>query len=227
MYQSHQSFDREGTPIAHIRAAAVEPHARSPQIPVPIPREGSCEFQPVSGFGGSSPSPSTAWIWLGGDISPMFQTERGVDDVILGESPQTAPFILSQWADNASGRAVDEGLGRDLHALRDQRIGPDDRLGTDVGAIEDCRSHADEDIIRNGAGMDDGGVTYGDIIADHAGKIVGEMDDGVVLDVRVVANHDAIDITAKYRVIPDARAVAEGDVADDDGGSGDVGPAGG
>ena len=54
-----------------------------------------------------------------------------------------------------------------------------------------------------------------------ARKIIREMQHGVVLDVRVVADDDAVDVAAQHRAIPHARMRAERHVADDGGGFGD------
>ena len=55
----------------------------------------------------------------------------------------------------------------------------------------------------------------------HA-EIVREMQHGVVLDVRVVADDDAVDVAAHHRAIPHARMRAERHVAKHDGGLGEI-----
>ena len=77
-------------------------------------------------------------------------------------------------------------------------------------------------FVADGAGVDDGGVADGDVIADDAGVVIGEVEDGVVLNLRVMADDDAVDVAAQNGVIPDAGMVAEGDVAEDDARSGDI-----
>ena len=52
--------------------------------------------------------------------------------------------------------------------------------------------------------MDDGAMANSHVIADNARILIGEVQHGVVLNVRVVADDDAIDVAAKDRVIPDA-----------------------
>jgi len=64
-------------------------------------------------------------------------------------------------------------------------------------------------------------VADGDPVADDARKIVREMQHGVVLDVRMVADDDAVDVAAQHRAIPHARMRAERHVADDGGVFGD------
>ena len=55
-----------------------------------------------------------------------------------------------------------------------------------------------------------------------AREIVREMQHGVVLDVRVVADDDAVDVAAQHRAIPHAGMRAERHVAEDDGGLGEI-----
>ena len=64
-------------------------------------------------------------------------------------------------------------------------------------------------------------MPHGHVIADDARKIIREMQHGVVLDVRVVADDDAVDVAAQHRAIPHARMRAERHVADDGRGLGD------
>src|SRR4029077_5202197 len=60
------------------------------------------------------------------------------------------------------------------------------------------------------------------VVADDAGIVVGEVEDGVVLDIGMMANDDAVDVAASDGVVPDAGMVAEGDIAEDDCAFGDV-----
>ena len=61
--------------------------------------------------------------------------------------------------------------------------------------------------------MDIGGVTDGDMVAQDARMVVGEVQDGVVLDVGAAADFDAVDVSAQHGAIPDAGFVAESDIA--------------
>ena len=89
-------------------------------------------------------------------------------------------------------------------------------------AVENSCAHADEDFIADSAGVDNCGVAKGDVVADDTRVVVGKMKDGVILDVGVVTDDDAVDVAASDGVVPDAGVVAEGDVAEDDGAFGDV-----
>ena len=62
----------------------------------------------------------------------------------------------------------------------------------------------------------------GDVAAQNAGEIIGEVKDGVVLDVGIFANDDAVDITAENCIVPNAGMSAESHITKDDGGAGDV-----
>jgi hypothetical protein len=71
--------------------------------------------------------------------------------------------------------------------------------------------------------MQDGGVSDGYAIADDAGPVVViDMQHGVVLDAGLVANANVIDIAANGDMRPDAGALTDDDVADDDGARVDV-----
>ena len=65
--------------------------------------------------------------------------------------------------------------------------------------------------------MDDCGMADGDIVAKQCGEIIGEMDDGVVLDVGMVADNDAVDVATDDRVVPNTGIVSESDVTQNGG----------
>ena len=92
----------------------------------------------------------------------------------------------------------------------------DEALVADDRAIEDGGAHANEHFVANGAGVKDGAVTDGDVVAEQAGKIIGQMEDGIVLDVAVVADDDAVDVGSRDGVVPDAGMIAHGDIAQND-----------
>lgn len=92
----------------------------------------------------------------------------------------------------------------------------------DCGAIENGCTHADKTFVANCAGVNDGGMADRDIVSKNAGVVVGEVEDGVVLNIAVVTDNDAIDIAAKDGIVPDAGMVTERHVTEDDGGRGDI-----
>lgn len=109
-----------------------------------------------------------------------------------------------------------------MGAAGDECVRADDGLGADDGAIEDGAVHSDETFIADAARVDYRAVTDGGPVADFAGVIIGEMDDCAVLDIGVMADLDEVDIAAQYSVIPNAGVIAEGDIAHNDCGAGEV-----
>ena len=81
-------------------------------------------------------------------------------------------------------------------------------------AVEDDRAHADEHLVLDGAGMEDGGVADGDQFTHVAAEVVGEVDDGVVLDIGARADNDLMDVAPQGDVIPDAYFFMQGDAPD-------------
>ena len=150
----------------------------------------------------------------------MLQAVIPVVHILFRPPFQSGAFCLGQFADDFRRCAEDERAGRDFRSLRHERLRADERLPADDRAVQNHRAHADERLVADGAGVDDRAVTDGDPVADEARKIVREMQHGVVLDVRVVADDDAVDVAAQYRAIPHARMRAERHVTDDGGGLG-------
>lgn len=55
--------------------------------------------------------------------------------------------------------------------------------------------------------MNDRGMADGYVTAQDAGKLIGQVDDTIVLDVGMVADDDAIDIRAGNGVVPNAGVI--------------------
>ena len=56
--------------------------------------------------------------------------------------------------------------------------------------------------------MNDGPMSDGDVIAQHTFQFVGQVEDRIVLNVRVVADDDAVDVPAEHGVKPNAGEIA-------------------
>ena len=65
--------------------------------------------------------------------------------------------------------------------------------------------------------MDDGAVTDRDIVADDAGSVAVDVEDGAFLDVRAGTDPNRGNVAADCRLEPDTRTGTDFDVADDDG----------
>jgi hypothetical protein len=155
-------------------------------------------------------------------IDFVLQAISSVVHIFLRPPFQSGAFFLRQLADDFRRRAEDERAGRDFRSLRHERPRADERLFADDRAIQNHRAHADENFVADGAGMDNRAVADGDPVAQDARKIVRKMQHGVVLDVRVMADNDAVDVAAQHGAIPHARMRAERHIANDDGGFGDI-----
>jgi hypothetical protein len=153
----------------------------------------------------------------------LHQVRLLVAHVIVGVAEDRCLVVLIKLAAKFSWGAHPEGIRLDDGFLGDQGAGGDDRTGPDYGAIEDDRAHADEAAGFNFAAVKNHAVAHGDIIADidsilffHA------VEDAVVLNVRVVADADLVDIAAEDSVHPDAGVFANNYVADELGGVVDI-----
>jgi hypothetical protein len=151
----------------------------------------------------------------------VFQAVSPVIHILLRPPFQPGAFFFRQFADDFCRRAEHERAGRNFRSLRHERLRADDGLLPDDRAVQNHRAHADERFVADDARVDDRAVADGDPVADEARKLVREMQHGVVLDVRVMADDDAVDVAAQHRAIPHARMRAERHVADDGRGSGD------
>lgn len=111
--------------------------------------------------------------------------------------------------------AENEGaLGKGL-AGRDQGPGRHQAVIGDYGPVQDDRPHADEGVVANFAGVEDGPVANRDVIADYGRGVVVHVDDTVILDVGILADDDVGDISPEHGVKPDAGPLLDDDAADE------------
>ena len=120
-----------------------------------------------------------------------------------------------------AGDADDEGIFGDDGVFFDEGAGGDDGAAADGGTGEDGGVHADEDVVFDGAGVDDGAVADGHETADEAWAVILDVQAGRVLYIGVRANPDTADVAAHDGCGPDARVLADFDIAEDDGTGGE------
>lgn len=125
------------------------------------------------------------------------------------------PHDFGRAAENHASRRYDSALG-------DQSIGSHDGLRADDRAVENRCAHPDEAFIVHRAGMHDRGMSNGHVPSENTGKIISEVQHRIVLHVRVLADHDAIDVTSEHSVVPHAGMRTERHVSKDDRGARDV-----
>ena len=100
--------------------------------------------------------------------------------------------------------------------MRHQRIRSNEAIVPNHRAVQNRRAHPDQRLVSDRAGVDNRRVANRHVVADEAGQIVGQMHHGVVLNVRVAADDDAVDVAAQDGVVPDAGALANFNIAHDD-----------
>jgi hypothetical protein len=62
--------------------------------------------------------------------------------------------------------------------------------------------------------MNDGDMANSDVIAHDTREIVRQVQDGVVLDIRMVSDDNAVEVTPEHGVAPDAGVLTERHVAE-------------
>jgi len=116
------------------------------------------------------------------------------------------------------GDAAIDGTALDLGAFEYDGACGDDGVAADLGIVHDDGAHAHEYFITQRATMYDGVMADGDVVPDdRLGFLVGGMDDDAILDIDLVADADAVDVTTDDGIEPDAAFIAYLYVADDGG----------
>src|SRR5207245_2258945 len=86
----------------------------------------------------------------------------------------------------------------------------------DDGAVQHDGADADAAVVHDGARVDDGAVADRHVVADDARVLGRDVEDRVVLDVRVLSEpHVVVLVSAQHREGPDAGARVDRHVADD------------
>ena len=77
-------------------------------------------------------------------------------------------------------------------------------LIADHGTIQNRCAHSNQNLVADRAGMENRSMTRGYVAAQDARKLVHNMQNTVVLNVRMVADHNSVYITPRHGIIPDA-----------------------
>src|SRR5579875_1260530 len=136
--------------------------------------------------------------------------------VALRASYQIGAFGLGECADDSGGHAERQHAGRNVFAFRHKRGGSDDGFVTDDGVIEDDGVNTDQDAITQRCSVNNDVVTDGAVVADGQGRVFVQVQGAVILNVGAFADDDGAGIAANDSVIPDARALVNRHIADDD-----------
>ena len=118
-------------------------------------------------------------------------------------------FLFGEVAHETGGSAHDECAGRNGFAFGDETARADNGVFTDDGAIEHNRTHADQSTAFDGAAMQNGGVSDGDVVSNDAGKTFFRMNDRIVLYVAADSHGDGLQVSAQYGPRPDTAVVFE------------------
>jgi len=107
-------------------------------------------------------------------------------------------------------------IGMGAIVLNGAVIGSDNRVLADVDAVQQDRTHPDENAVAKRAAVHDRAVADGHVVADRRRvRAAHDVDDGAVLHVRAPADADPVHVAAQDHVHPDAAGFANLDVADD------------
>ena len=145
----------------------------------------------------------------------FFKIPFGVTHIMGGE---TLRLVWACLLDEFRWHAAPNLVGTDLRALQDEGSGSHDGAFTHHDVVEDGGPHADECAALDGAGVDGGVVTDGDIVFDDGGTyLVGDVHAGTVLHVHAVAHMDVGHIATDYGIEPDGTFIAHLHFAHDGG----------
>jgi hypothetical protein len=136
--------------------------------------------------------------------------------IIIGILPDSRNFVVGESTGRLCRVAHVEPSAFEHFPGWDKRAGCDDNVAGHHGLVEHGSMDAHEHAIVDGAAVDHGIVTDGDLVADNGGSVgVHHMDAGVVLHVASASDADVVHIAADGHVKPDAALLAKNHIADD------------
>lgn len=118
-------------------------------------------------------------------------------------------LLGAKYTDNFSWGAHDERALRHFHVFFHECSRSDDAAGSDFRPIQNDGTHADEDLVSNGAGMNDGTMSDGDALPKDTGVMIADVEHRTILDVGLSSDNDAVDVTTQHAAKPNARLFTE------------------
>ncbi len=122
-----------------------------------------------------------------------------------------------------TGHAEDERVWGDMHLFGHQSAGANNAVGANMRATQDHGANPDERAILNCTPVHDSAMADRDVITNDGRAAVVDVDDGAVLNTRVLAYHDGGEVAPQNRAKPDAAVRAHSHIAHQGRGVGDKG----
>lgn len=135
--------------------------------------------------------------------------------------PAPVDFVAVVFSDLShyfSGHAHSKTVRWNLRTGCDDGSCGDYRTRSDNRPVQNDRTHRDEAIGFHPAPMKNGSVTDCHPLANVNRVLIGDMNQAPVLDIRITADVDTIDVTTQNAVKPDARAFGNVRATDDNSG---------
>lgn len=131
-----------------------------------------------------------------------------------GGASDTLLLLVGRGTPDLAGNAGHQRSGRYLGALHNQRTCRNERTLADPRAVHHDGAHPDQDVILDGAAMEDRAVPDGDAGSDRDRKSGVGVNDRAVLEVAAGPDLDAVAIAAEDRGVPDADVFLQVHLAD-------------
>ena len=150
---------------------------------------------------------------MGRKISDRSVSSRHFD-VVLGTELQKGPLFIANGGDNFRGSTKCLHPGRNFRILGYETSGAQHHEFADLGPIQDHTTHSDQGKIANAAGMEHRRMSDRDVVADDRGmSLIGHVHNAIVLNVTSIAHPNVIYIPTQYGPKPNARIVANPNIA--------------
>lgn len=128
----------------------------------------------------------------------------GYNDVLFRPTTESGAFFQAELSFDFGGSAHNHHSRWKFCPRSDHGTGGNEAFVSDFTTVQQSGAHSDEAGIANETGMNDCAMSDRGEISDFDAKLISEMDDGSVLNIRALSDFDRIDISAQDRAVENA-----------------------
>ena len=134
---------------------------------------------------------------------------------MVDAAAEAIALFLRHFAANLGGDTHRDHSGGHFHAFGNQSARRNDSSAADMGVIQYCGSDADQAFVFNDAAMQNNSMAHRHAIADRERKSDVGVQHAIILNTHLVAHANRSRIAAQSSARPNARTLANNDVAND------------
>lgn len=122
--------------------------------------------------------------------------------VIHDHFPHMGDFFRLQCTHNAGRIPIDQGIGRNLLILGNDRAGANNAVFADFRIIHEYRTHANEATIPYLSTVNNDIMADENILTNFSRRMISRMNGGIILNISIFTHFNGIAVASYNRIIP-------------------------